>query len=52
MARTRALRTADDNDSMSYAPWWRIPLTKNVGVPDTPDHERGLAGQNIAAPRA
>ena len=20
---------------MSYAPWWRCPLTKNVGVPDT-----------------
>src|SRR5690349_6786770 len=36
-ARSRAAFTAADSVAMSYAPWWRRPLTKNVGVPATPD---------------
>src|SRR3954454_19029472 len=42
MARAPAALTARDRWSMSYSPWWRRPLMKNVGVPDTPLRSGGL----------
>jgi len=35
-ARARAVRTAAVRVATSYAPWWRLPLMKKVGVPVTP----------------